>query len=265
MATANLTLDRRGGVAWVTINRPAQFNALDLAAMEELLDVANRLATDSAVRAVMLTGAGDKAFCAGGDVAGFAAAGEDGVALLIHRMTAAFHMAISRLAWKRAPVVAAVNGVAAGAGLSLVAACDLAVAAEGAARFTSAYTRIGLTPDGSSTFFLTRILGPRRATELHMTDRVLTAREALDWGLVNRVVPDGALLEKAERLAAGLAEGPTRAYGGLKRLVQTGLTDSLESQMERESRFIAEMAGTADGVEGVRAFVEKRKPRFTGA
>lgn len=98
-----------------------------------------------------------------------------------------------------------------------------------------------------------------------MTDRVLTAREALDWGLVNRVVPDGALLEQAERLAAGLAEGPTRAYGGVKRLVQTGLTDSLESQMERESRFIAEMAGTADGVEGVRAFVEKRKPRFTGA
>lgn len=265
---AHLLLDREGGaegVARITINRPAQFNALHLAAMEELLDVANRLSTDTAVRAVVITGAGDKAFCAGGDVAGFAAAMEAGeVGLLLNRMTAAFHMAISRLAWMRAPVIGAVNGVAAGAGLSLAAACDLVIAAEGA-RFTSAYTRIGLTPDGSSTYFLTRLIGPRRAMELHMTDRVLTAAEALDWGLVNRVVPAAELEAATAALAATLAAGPTRAFGGVKRLIQTGQSDTLESQMERESRMILEMAGSADGQEGVRAFVEKRRPRFTGA
>ena len=253
------------GVAHVTIDRAAQFNALDLTAMEELLDVANRCSTDPAVRCVLLTGAGDRAFCAGGDVAGFARAMESGeIALLIQRMTAALHMAISRFAWMRAPLVGAVNGVAAGAGLSLAAACDLVIAAD-AARFTSAYTRIGLTPDGSSTTFLTRLVGPRRAAELHMTDRVLTAQEALDWGIVNRVVPAASLAAEAGALAAKLAQGPTRAYGGVKRLLQTGLADTLESQMEREARSILEAAQSPDGIEGVTAFVAKRTPRFTGA
>jgi 2-(1,2-epoxy-1,2-dihydrophenyl)acetyl-CoA isomerase len=254
-----------GGVARITIERPAQFNALDLTAMEELLDIANRCATDPAVRCVLLTGAGDRAFCAGGDVAGFAAALEgDEVAMLLQRMTAALHMAISRFAGMRAPLVAAVNGVAAGAGLSLVAACDLAIAAD-TARFTSAYTRIGLTPDGSSTWFLSRLIGPRRATELHLTDRVLTAAEAEAWGIVNRVVPAATLAAEAAALAAQLAAGPTRAFGGVKRLVRLGLTDSLETQMEREARSILEMARSADGVEGIRAFAAKRPPRFTGS
>lgn len=265
MTYASIGFDLTGGIARITLNRPAQFNALDLAAMEELLDAVNRCSTDAAVRAVLLTGAGERAFCAGGDVAGFAAAEEKGeLGLLLQRMTGAFHLAVSRLAWMRAPVVAAVNGVAAGAGLSLVAAADLAVAAE-TARFASAYTRIGLTPDGSSTWFLSRIIGPRRAMELHLTGRTLTATEALDWGLVNRIVPAARLTEEAGALAAELAAGPTRAYGGVKKLVQMGLTDTLESQMEREARSILEMAGTADGREGIRAFVEKRRPRFTGA
>jgi 2-(1,2-epoxy-1,2-dihydrophenyl)acetyl-CoA isomerase len=263
MAYANLDFGIADGIARITLNRPAQFNALDLAAMDELMDAVNVSSTDRRVRAVLLTGAGDKAFCAGGDVAGFVAAGEEGIALLLQRMTGVFHLAISRMAWMRAPVVAAVNGVAAGAGLSLVAACDLVLAAD-TARFTSAYTRIGLTPDGSSSFFLTRVIGPRRAMELHMTDRTLSAQEALDWGFVNRVVPATELMAEAGALAAKLAAGPTRAYGGVKRLIQLGLTDTLESQMEREARTIIEMAGSADGREGVRAFVEKRKPRFTG-
>lgn len=260
-----LRFERDGGVARVTIDRPAQFNALDLTAMEELLDIANRCSTDPTVRCVLLTGAGEKAFCAGGDVAGFAQALDSGeVGLLLQRMTTALHAAISRFAWMRAPVVAAVNGVAAGAGLSLAASCDLVIASE-AARFTSAYTRIGLTPDGSSTTFLTRVIGPRRAAELHMTDRVLTAAEALDWGLVNRVVPAAALMEEAGVLAAKLAAGPTRAYGAVKRLLQTGAVESLETQMEREARSILEMAQSPDGQEGIRAFVAKRPPNFTGA
>ncbi|MBX9700719.1 MAG: enoyl-CoA hydratase/isomerase family protein [Acetobacteraceae bacterium] len=265
MTYSNLRFELAEGVARITIDRPAQFNALNLAVMEELLDVANRCSTDPAVRCVLLTGAGDRAFCAGGDVAGFAAAMASGeMGLLIQRMTTALHAAISRFARMDAPLLAAVNGVAAGAGLSLAAACDLVIAAD-TARFTSAYTRIGLTPDGSSTTFLTRLIGPRRAMELHMTDRVLTAEEALDWGLVNRVVPAAALMAEAGALAATLAAGPTRAYGGVKRLIQTGLTETLETQMERESRSILAMSRSADGIEGVTAFVAKRKPRFTGA
>src|SRR5215469_12585162 len=134
-----LSFELHQGVARITINRPAQFNALDLAAMRELLALAIRCATDPAVRAVVLTGAGDKAFCAGGDVAGFAA-NADNMKPLLMEMTANFHMAISRFAWMRAPLIAAVNGVAAGAGLSLVAAADLVIAVDGA-RFTSAYTQ----------------------------------------------------------------------------------------------------------------------------
>jgi 2-(1,2-epoxy-1,2-dihydrophenyl)acetyl-CoA isomerase len=163
----------------------------------------------------------------------------------------------------RAPLIAAVNGVAAGAGLSTVAFCDLAIAAD-TAKFTSAYTRIGLTPDGSSTYFLSRLLGTRRAMELYLTNRTLTAQEALDWGLVNRVVPAADLMAEVGKLAIHLAMGPTMAFGGVKKLMQMAPNDSLESQMERETRMIVDLATTADGREGVRAFVEKRKPNFIG-
>ena len=251
------------GVAWITIDRPQSYNALNLQVMRELFDVANRCKTDPAVRAVVLTGAGDRAFCAGGDVPSFAA-NQDQIALLLQEMTGYLHMAVSRFAWMRAPVIAAVNGVAAGAGLGLVAFCDLAIAAD-TAKFTSAYTQIGLTPDGSSTYFLSRMLGTRRATELFLTNRTLDAAEALDWGLVNRVVPAADLRDEVAALAAQLAQGPTQAYGGVKKLMQMAGNDTLESKMERETRMIAEMAVSADGKEGVRAFVEKRQPVFRGA
>lgn len=263
MSDTALDFDLSDGVAWITINRPDSFNAIDLQATKELLDIANRCATDPGVRVAVLTGAGDKAFCAGGDVAGFASK-PDAVALLLNEMTTYLHAAVSRLAWMRAPLIGAVNGVAAGAGLSLAAACDLVIAAEGA-KFTSAYTRIGYTPDGSSSYFLARILGMRRTAELYLTNRTLSAQEALDWGLVNRVVPAAELIETVNALAAELAAGPTRAYGGVKKLLHMTLNDSLEGQMERESRLITEMATSADGMEGVRAFVEKRPPRFTGS
>ena len=262
MAYKAIQFDIHDHVAWIVINRPGSFNAMDLDTMKELCDVANRCATDKAVRAAVLTGAGDKAFCAGGDVAGFAA-NQDRIGLLLNEMTTYFHMVVSRFAWMRAPLIAAVNGVAAGAGLSTVAFCDLAIAADHA-KFTSAYTQIGLTPDGSSTYFLSRILGPRRAAELYLTNRTLNAREALDWGLVNKVVPAADLMAEVTALATRLAAGPTEAHGGVKKLLMMGSNDSLESQMERESRSIVAMAGTRDGAEGVKAFVEKRKPDFKG-
>jgi len=247
-------------VARITINRPQAYNALDLDSMKELCDIVNRCSSDRAVRAVVVTGAGVKAFCAGGDVAAFAK-DPDTVDLLLKEMTGFFHLAISRLAWMDAPVLAAVNGVAAGAGLSLAAACDLALASD-TATFTSAYTQIGLSPDGSSSYFLPRILGRRRAMELYLTNRKLSAREALEWGLVNTVVPQAEFAAETERLATQLASGPTRAYGGVKKLLMMSINDTLESQMERETRQIAELGLSADGREGVRAFVEKRKPRF---
>ena len=178
-------------------------------------------------------------------------------------MTTYFHMAVSRFAWMRAPLIAAVNGVAAGAGLSVVAFSDLAIAAD-TATFTSAYTQVGLTPDGSSSYFLSRILGTRRTMELFLTNRTLSAEEAAEWGLVNRIVPANSLTKEVGELAAQLARGPTLAFGGVKKLLQMAPNDSLESQMERETRMIVDMATSIDGKEGIRAFVEKRKPTFRG-
>jgi len=262
MAYKAMGFEVRDNVAWLTINRPDALNAINAQATHEFCDIVNRISGDRSVRAVVLTGAGDRAFCAGGDVAEFKAKGDD-VESLVREMTGVLHVGISRLAWLPAPVIAAVNGVAAGAGLSFAACCDLAIAAD-TAKFTSAYTHIGLTPDGSSTFFLTRILGRRRVMEMYLTNRVLSAGEALEWGLVNRVVPAADLMSEVTRLATQLANGPTRAYAGVKKLVMMSPNDTLESQMERETRVIAEMSRTKDAREGISAFIAKRKPTFVG-
>ncbi len=258
------TLDYRldSAVAWITLRRPASFNALDPAMARELCQVANRCGSDPAVRAVVITGEGERAFCAGGDIPTFAERLDD-IDLLVKEMTTWLHAAVSRFARLQAPVIAAVNGAAAGAGFSLVTACDLAIAAD-TATFTSAYTRIGLTPDGGSTYYLARLVGQRRAMELFLTNRVLSAAEALDWGLVNRVVPANQLAEAAGDLARELASGPTGAYGGIKALLRSAATESLETQMEQETQSIAAAGLSPDGQEGIRAFVDKRPPRFIG-
>jgi len=160
-------------------------------------------------------------------------------------------------------VVAAVNGTAAGAGMSLVMACDLAVAAEKAV-FTMAYTRAGLSPDGSSTFYMPRKIGDRRTRELMLTNRVLKAPEALQWGVVNQVVADEAVVATATELATELAAGPTLAYSAVKELLNGSFDQTLESQMELEARAIAALSVSADGQEGINAFVAKRKPEFKG-
>ena len=209
----------------------------------------------------MLTGEG-KLFCAGGDLSAFVAAGA-GANSLIKAMAGDLHMALSRLARMDPPVIAAVNGAAGGAGFSIVMAADLAIAAQ-SAKFTMAYTNAGLSPDGSSTFYMPRKIGDRRARELMLTNRVLSAAEALDWGVVNQVVADGEALAAAMTLAKRLAAGPTRAYGAVKTLLNESFEHGLESQMELEARKIAELVVSADGQEGIKAFFEKRKPGFTG-
>lgn len=255
-----LRFEVSGEVARLTINRPPA-NALDGVLARELRYAALRCDEDPGIRAVLLSGAGST-FCSGGDVKFFAESAE-GLPSLLKELTTDFHAAVSRFTRMDAPVVAAVHGHAAGAGMSLVCAADLVIAAD-TALFTLAYGRIGLTPDGSSTYFLPRLIGLRRTMELALTNRTLSATEALDWGIVTRVVPEAELLETAGALAASLASGPTLAIGGAKRLYHAAWNDTLESQMELEARTIADMARTADGKEGVAAFVAKRRPKFLG-
>ena len=261
MAYETLDLSVADGIARLRLTNPAGANAISLRNAQELARAVDELQSRTDVRAVLLTAEG-RLFCGGGDVAGFAAAEDPPAAL--RDITAPLHTAMSGLVRLNAPVVTAVQGPAAGAGMGLVGASDIVVAAE-SARFVMAYTGIGLSPDGSSSWFLPRIVGTRRALELTLLNRSLTAAEALDWGLVTKVVPDAELADAAEAIAAQLAAGPTLAYGTAKRLLRDAWDHSLETHMEAERIGIATCAGTADGREGVAAFVEKRKPEFRGA
>jgi 2-(1,2-epoxy-1,2-dihydrophenyl)acetyl-CoA isomerase len=260
---AVVLLDMRDNIAHITLNRPDAMNALNLEMAKDLLDAAMQCDETTGVRAVVIAGAG-KLFCAGGDVKQFVTEAEgERLPTYVRAITTYLHAAISCLARMNAPVIAAVEGSAAGGGMSLALGCDLIIAAE-SARFTAAYTRIGLCPDGSMTYSLSRMVGLRRALELTLTNRTLSAREALDWGIVTAVAPDGEALLRADELAGQFAQGPTQAYGATKRLIHAGWTESLETQMMAESQAIAVMSGTADASEGMAAFVAKRSPNFRG-
>jgi 2-(1,2-epoxy-1,2-dihydrophenyl)acetyl-CoA isomerase len=256
-----LKLEIEGGVAHLTLNRPDDANALNLPMAKDFLDAALHCTTHAEVRAVLLDAVG-KMFCAGGDVKSFAALG-DRLPAGMKELTTYLHAGISTFSRARQPVVIAVQGAAAGAGMSLAASGDLVLAGE-SAKFTMAYTGIGVSPDGSSSYFIPRLIGMRRTQELMITNRRLSAAEALEWGLVTQVLPDAELAEGAMGLARSLASGPTRAYGGVKRLLNESFTSTLETQMELEARVFVENTETADGREGIQAFVEKRKPSFQG-
>lgn len=258
---ATLRFEQRDAIARITLNRPQAHNSLNREMADDLYSVALRCAHDEQIRAVILTGEGS-VFCAGGDLKSFHAE-RDALPAKLAALLDHFHGAVTHLSRMRAPVIAAVNGVAAGAGLSLACAADLVLAAE-SAHFTMAYTRAGLTPDGSATFFLPRIVGLHRALDLALTNRALTAAEAEAWGIVSRVVPDAALAGEAWALAEQLAHGATLALGGAKRLLRESFSNTLETQLNHESDSITAMTRTSDGREGIAAFVEKRPPHFTG-
>jgi 2-(1,2-epoxy-1,2-dihydrophenyl)acetyl-CoA isomerase len=262
MATLkNVLFEVREHVAYITLNRPAVANAVSMELAQELEEVARECDEGESVRAVLLTGAG-RIFCGGGDKS-FATQEPTRVPAHLRRVNLFLHGAIQCFARMNAPVVVAVNGPAAGYGMSLACAGDIVLANE-SARFTMDYTRVGLTPGASSTYYLPRIIGLRRTMELALTNRTLTARQAEAIGLVTRVVPDDQLIAQAESLANELAHGPTRAYGGAKRLLYSAATNPLYEQMELENESIAEMARSADAQEGVAAFLAGRPPQFSG-
>ena len=255
---AEVETSRDGAVLTITLNRPDVLNALNTE-MHRALATALREARDGGVRAVVVTGAG-RGFCVGQDLTEFREAPGD----IGSRLRVNYHPNIRAIRALEKPVIAAVNGPAAGAGMSLACACDLRIAAD-SATFVPAFINIGLIPDSGGSYFVTRILGPARAFEWLASGRRLTAAEAQAWGLVSEVVELDALGARAASFAAQLAELPTRGVGMTKRLLDHAVTASLDEQLEREAQLQAAATQTEDFKEGVAAFLEKRPPRFRGA
>ncbi len=261
MAEAPILTDREGGIVRLRLNRPAALNALDQAMAEALHAAVEGLAVDPSVRCVVLLGEG-RGFMAGGDIRLFHAAGPDAPAV-IGRLIEPFHAALRRLAALPAPVIAALHGPVAGAGMSLAMAADLAVAAEDA-RFVLAYLRLGISPDGGATWTLPRLVGLRRAMSIALLGEEIDARGALDLGLVNRVVPNAGLEAETMGLARRLAAGPSRAIGRTKALLRASLDRTLEAQLDAERDAFLAGAATEDFAEGVAAFLGRRTPSFVG-
>ena len=259
--TDHVLLERHGAVARLTLNRPEKLNVLGADMISGLRAHLADLAADSAVRAILLEGAG-KAFMAGGDVGNFHANLPE-MPNLIKSWAGAFHEVIHDLRSMPKPVLAKVHGAVAGGGLSVMMACDLAIAAEGT-KFTLAYANIGTSPDGGSTFFLPRICGTRRALELALVTDPFDAKRAAELGLVNWVVPDAELETRTMELMNRLAHGPTAAYARTKALIGASFDRTMAGQLDAEVESFSASTKTRDFAEGVTAFVEKRKPRFEG-
>ena len=250
---------RDGAVLTITLTRPEVLNALNAAMHAGLAAALKEAARDPELRAVVLTGAG-RGFCVGQDLTEFREAPGD----IGERLRSTYHPNVLAIRTLEKPVIAAVNGAAAGAGLSFACACDIRIAAD-SATFVPAFINIGLVPDSGGTYFVTRLLGPARAFEWLSSGRRLTAAEAHAWGLVSEVVEADALPQRAAELAAELAAMPTRGIGMTKRLVDHAWAARLDEQLEREAQRQAAATETEDFREGVNAFLEKRDPKFRGA
>ena len=262
MSDNPLLVEISDGVAWFTLNRPEAGNAIDLAMARALVEASIRCQTDTAIRCVVLTGAG-RLFCAGGDIGLFASAG-DRVSALLSELAGTLHMALARFARMPKPFLVLVNGPAAGAGLSLAIGGDVVLAVR-SAHFTAAYGGIGLTPDGGMSWVLPRLVGLRKAQEIIVTNRRIRADEAEAIGLVTRLVDDEQLLAEGRTMAATLAGSAVAAIGAARALLQDSFASGYETHLESEARAISTAGTGAECREGLAAFFAKRPPNFRGA
>lgn len=256
-----IQIERKGSVAVLALNRPDNGNAVNVDLVDAFLNRILDCDADNDIRAVVLTGRG-KMFCAGGDVTEFAKAG-DAVPALVKRLTAPLHAGLSRLRQMEKPLITAINGPAAGAGLGLALCGDLALAAR-SAKFVAAYDGLGLTPDAGLTWLLPRLVGMRQAQRILLEGVRLDADSAAEIGLISRVVESEALLSHAIETAERLADGPIRAWSQTRRLLDKSYDSSFERQLEEEAQTISRTAAGAEAREGIRAFLDKRRPLFKG-
>lgn len=248
-----------GGIATITLNRPADGNAVDLPLVRALLSAMIRIDSDSTIRCVVLTGNG-KMFCVGGYITAMAAVGAS-VAGFVSELAGVLHMAVSRLMRMRKPLLMLVNGPAAGAGFSLAMAGDIVIAAK-STHFTPAYGAVGLSPDGGMSWLLPRLVGMRRAQDMMLSNRRIGAADAAANGLVTRFVEDEALATEGAAEAMNLARAATEAIGATRALLLSSYSESLEGQLEQEARRIAAASAGPEGREGLSAFLATRKPDF---
>jgi 2-(1,2-epoxy-1,2-dihydrophenyl)acetyl-CoA isomerase len=259
--TTSFSCDVADGLAHIVLNQPDRGNPVDGDFCREFSLAMAELSEREDIRAVLLSARG-KLFSVGGDIAAFERQGA-GLPAMIKRWTADLHAAVVRMKRMSAPVVVAVHGHVAGGSVSLMAAADLVVIGK-SVRITSAFTRIGFSPDTGSTMTLSARMGPARAKRFFLLAETLDAAAAQSAGLVDLVVDDDRVMAEAERIGRELASGPTEAYGGIKRLFLQAPNRSFESQLEDEAQTLAAISRTADAREGIKAFREKRTPRFEG-
>lgn len=257
-----ILLEFDAGLATLRLNRPDKGNAIDEDMAADLAEAATQIAERTDVRAVLITGSGPN-FTVGGDLGLFAGTAPEQLPNRLRRMIDNYHLAIERLTGIDAPVVAAVRGGAGGGGLGLLYVADIVVAADDA-RFALGYGALGLTADGGNTWFLPRMVGLRRAQELFLLNRRVTAQEAIEFGLVSRLAPSDSVEREAIALATTLAAGPTRAFGAVRRMLRQSFETGLSDQLEAEKESIITASRSDDAKEGIAAFVAKRRPRFRG-
>lgn len=262
MAWNTLIVEKKDGIATVTLNRPERLNALSAELMTELGSALDEIEADAAMRCLLLTGAG-RGFCSGADLASGDLNNDGGMPDLGKALHSKYHPVIRKLASYRMPVVCAVNGPAAGAGMSLALCGDIVIAAK-SATFLQAFGNLGLVPDAGSTFFLPRLVGSARALGLTMLAEKLPAETAAEWGLIWQCVEDAELMPSAIKVATKFANGPTVGLAQIRKLIRQSATNGLDAQLEaeRESQVIA--GRTRDFVEGVMAFLQKRPAKFSG-
>ena len=254
-----LNFDIIDGVGIVVLNRPNQANGLNRVMAAELSSLADKVAEDTSVRSVVLTGSG-RFFCAGGDVKAMAGFGSK-IGCEIKLLAGDLHRAILTFSRMNAPIIMAVNGIAAGAGFGLAMSGDYVIASHSAS-FTMAYSNVGLSPDGGATYFLPRLVGLRRTQELMYENRTLNATEALEWGIATRTVPEEDLMSTALGCASKIANGSSMSHANIKRLLAGTFDASLEEQLALESDYISACAASLNGKEGINAFLEKRQPDY---